>query len=78
MIERSINTKQVNASNATKRLPVTLTASDALNAYEFVLFAAESMQCTIDYEVASMRDRPIVDAMREYVRDARALLARLK
>ena len=82
MVERSINVKSVKAnvtpSNATNRLPITLSASDALNAREFILFAAESMEGVIAWEVTSGRERPIVQAMREYVRDARRLLERLQ
>ncbi len=56
---------------------VLVSTSDIKLISEFVLFAAESMQEVIDWEVASGRDRPIVQAMREYVRDAKALLTRL-
>jgi hypothetical protein len=58
--------------------PVTLPASDAVLARELILYAAESMQAIIDWEVSSRRDRPIVQAMRAYVRDAKSLLERMR
>jgi hypothetical protein len=80
MIERNINVARVNASNRLTAIkPVTLSAVERSHAYEFVLYAVESMQAVIDYEIASSRgDRPIVESMRAYVRDAKGLLSRLK
>ena len=64
------------ASMPVASMPVT--AHDLALIRELALYAAESMQAVINYELATGRDRPIVDAMRAYVRDARALLERLK
>lgn len=68
---------------ARSKPPVTATnrlhfdAEDLALVRELAQYAAESMQAVIDWELASGRGRPIVDAMRAYVRDAKALLARL-
>lgn len=77
-MSKSDATKVAPSNHLTAVKPVTLSASDALSAHEFILFAAESMQGVIDWEITSGRERPIVESMREYVRDARRLLERLK
>lgn len=62
--------------SATNRLH--FDAEDLALVRELAQYAAESMQGVIDWEVRTGRERPIVESMREYVRDARRLLERLK
>lgn len=59
-------------------LGMALSTDDAILVRELATYAAESMQEVINWEVDSGRgERPIVDAMRAYVRDARSLVERL-
>lgn len=85
MIERSINQSRhatkVASSNATKRLPIELSASDAALAREFIRYAAESMRLVLAdetrYSAKEGYERPIIASIRAYIKDAQALLDRL-
>lgn len=82
MIERSINQSRVAPSNLNKRSNgVTLSSAEARAAYEFVLFAVESMRLVLAdetrYAAKEGYERPIIASIRAYIKDAEALLGKL-